>query len=471
MTAVAPIRRRMGPAAAVGQVGGAVRSGLHRVNEFATSPFVLKGGSPAFFAFVTYIFVIITFRIPIGTETMVIALLTIPMERSRIRLPSVALWTFAMVGWSFFGYGKTLYPDVVLLTMTEFSKICLVMLVAVNVITTRSRLRMLLAAMMIFFALYPVRGTLQNYVFGETNHGRAIWNGTFSNPNDLAGYCVLQMGVALAVLEVELTPWLKRAALACSLLLPIVIVLTASRGAFIALVVFLFVSIQRHWESVKKNLWVVILLGMVITYVGSDKVFSRLATIDDAVAGDPSVADDQGSAKQRLEIWRVARGIIAKNPISGVGIGAYNEAHWLEAQDPQYSLTSIGHRDTHSTYFNLLAELGFVGFSFFVLLIGVTLNRARVARKAAGNLVPLLSAQLIWLEIGLYGFLVAGIWGTYGRLVAFYVHVAIVWCTAGLLLEETAAIKRGGAPPVRRVRGMRQPPAIASVPPAAGAGG
>ena len=442
---------------AVARAGGAVRASLDAMSEYDQSPFTFKDTSPAFLAFLGYLFVIITFRIAVGTEMMVVALFTLPMQRTKIQLPSVVLWTFSMVGWAFFGYGKTVYPDVVLLVMTEFAKICLVVLVTVNVITSRSRLRMLLAIMMIFFFLYPIRGTLQNYIFGETNHGRAIWNGTFSNPNDLAGFCVLQMGVALAVLEVEKSRWLRRLAIACSLLLPLIVILTASRGAFIALVVFLVVSTKRNWDKVKSNLWVLILLGMAITYVASDKIFSRLATIDDAVSNDPSVADDQGSAKQRIEIWRVARGIIAENWLTGVGIGAYGEAHYIMSQRPEYSLTALGKRDTHSTYLNILAELGVVGFGCFVLLLGVTLNKARVARKGAGASSPALRVQLVWLEIGLYGFLVAGIWGSYGRLVLLYIHVGVVWCTAGLLQAETLRLKRAAAPPAVRVRGMRTP--------------
>lgn len=460
MTAPAQIRRRVVPGAVLQHATHVVRVGIDRTAEYAKSPFTLKGTSPAFLSFFCYLFVIITFRIPIGTQTMVLALITLPMERKKLQLPSVALWTFAMVAWAFFGYGKTQYPDAVIIELTEFAKVCLVMLVAVNVITSRSRLRMLLAGMMLFFVFYPVRGTLQNYMIGETNHGRAIWNGTFSNPNDLAGFCVLQMGVALAVTEVERLPWLRKAAIACSLLLPLVVVLTASRGAFIALVVFLVVSMKRNWEMMKSKLWIVILLAMVIAYVGSDKVFSRLATIDEAIAGDASAADDGGSARQRIEIWRVARGIISENWLTGVGIGAYNEAHYIMAQRPQFSLTAIGHRDTHSTYLNLLAELGVVGFASWLALIGVTLHKARSARREAGKNSPALRAQLVWLEIGLWGFLVAGIWGTYGKLGPLYVHVAIMWCAAVLLQEENAAVKRAAAPPVqKRVRGMLPHPA------------
>ena len=458
MTTVAPIRRRgIRGAVGLGEGGAGVRAALDRASVYAKSPFTFTGMSPAFISFFCYIFVIFTFRIPIGTQTMVIALVTLPMERTKLRLPSVTLWTFAMVGWAFFGYGKTLYPDQVFLVLTEFAKVSLVMFVAVNLITSEARLRMLLAGMMLFFAAYPIRGTLLNYIFGVTTGGRVAWNGTFSNPNDLAGFCVLQMGVALAVLEVERAKWLRWMATACAFLLPLIVVLTASRGAFIALIAFLLVSLKRNWAAVKSKLWVVILLAMVIVYVGSDKIFSRLATIDDAVAGEASVAQDRGSSAQRLEIWKVARGVIAENWLTGVGIGAYGEAHYVMVQRPGFSLTALGKRDTHSTYLNIFAELGVVGFVSFLLIFLLTMNRARLARKRAGLTSPILRTQLIWLEIGLYGFLVAGIWGTYGRMVALYVHVAIVWCTAGLLDEETAALRRASEPPKRRVQGRRAP--------------
>ena len=462
MSIAAPIRRR-GVAGSVTQLAGVVRSGLDDASEYAKSPFQFGGTSPAFLAFFSYIFVITTLRVPIGTGTMVIALFTLPMERTKLRMPSVAIWTFAMIAWSFLGWSKTEYPEVVLVQLTEFAKVCLVMLVAVNVLTTQARLRMLLAGMMIFFALYPIRGTLQNYALGETLNGRAIWNGTFANPNDLAGFCVLQMGVALAVLEVEKTRWLRWAAIACAFLLPVVVILTASRGAFIALVVFLAVSAKRNWAIVKSKLWVVVLLGIVIAFVGSDKIFARLGTLNNAVSGELSEADDEGSAEQRLAIWAVARGIISENWLTGVGIGAYNDAHYIMAQRPGYNPSAIGKRDTHSTYLNLLAETGVIGFGFFVMLIGVTLKKTRTARNEAGNASPTLKAQLIWLEIGLYGFLVAGIWGSYGKLGPLYVHVAIVWCTAGLLQEQSARLSRGHGPS-RRLRGAPPPDAIRPVP-------
>ena len=133
MSTAAPIRRRGVPGAIVRHAAaGVARTGLDRAYEYAKSPFQLGGTSPAFLAFFSYIFVVTTLRIPIGTGTMVIALLTLPMERTKLQVPSVAIWTFVMVGWSFLGWSKTEYPDIVLVQMTEFAKVCLVMLVAVN---------------------------------------------------------------------------------------------------------------------------------------------------------------------------------------------------------------------------------------------------------------------------------------------------------------------------------------------------
>jgi O-antigen ligase len=456
MTAIAPIGRRRMPAKPTNPMVNRVATAA----TYSDSPFKLSGTSPSFIAFFCYLFVIITFRIPVGTETMVVALVALPMERTKLHIPSVAVWTFAMVGWSFLGYGKTDFPDVVIVFLTEFAKICLVVLAAVNVVTSKARLRMILAGMMLFFASYPLRGTILNYLTGVTaGDGRVAWNGSFANPNELAGMCVLQLGVALAVLAVERALWMRVAAIGCTFLLPIVIVLTGSRGAFIAMVVFLVVTFKRNWAVVKSKLWAIILLGILISYLGSDRIFTRLATIDDAVAGDPSAVADQGSAKQRLEIWRVARALIKEHWLTGVGIGAYGEAHSVMQERPGFSATAVGKRDTHSTYLNILAELGVVGFSFFGLIIYVTLKKAHAARKAAAGLSPALTAQLVWLEIALYGFLVAGIWGTYGRFMLLYIHVAMLWCAAAMLEEETATLTR--APVTRRMRGMGAPVAIA----------
>ena len=66
------------------------------------------------------------------------------------------------------------------------------------------QIRFFLAFWLACFAFYPVRGALFNYyLYHENLFGRAIWNYIFSNPNDLAAFCILQLSMALGLYAIE----------------------------------------------------------------------------------------------------------------------------------------------------------------------------------------------------------------------------------------------------------------------------
>jgi O-antigen ligase len=380
------------------------------------------------------------------------------------------VYAFALVAWAFIGLSTTEYPDDVTNQLLEFVKVCTVMLVAVNVLTTRARLRLFFIGSMAAFFVYPLRGALQNYfLFHETLQGRAIWNAVYSNPNDLAGLSLLQLAIVLGVLETERKRWVRYMALAMAVLLPLVIVLTQSRGAFLASLAFAGILVKRNWTQVRSKIPIAIAVCVLIVIVAPDQAFRRFATIADAAKSndtegfmvDPnaSVATedlDQGSSAQRLLIWQVAGGIIADNPVIGVGLGAYPQTHKTYALRPEF-FGARGARDTHSTYLNILAELGIVGLFFFIGIVYETVKTARASQRLAQATSPRLARQLFYLEVGLFGFLVAGIWGTYGALIPTYVYFATVYAAARLLREEVAkraALAVPNAPPMFVRRGM-----------------
>jgi hypothetical protein len=49
---------------------------------------------------------------------------------------------------------------------------------------------------------------------------------------------------------------------------------------------------------------------------------------------------------------------------------------------------------------------------------------------------PALALQLFNMEVGLYGYLVAAIWGSYGWLVPTYIYLALMHVGARLLVEH-----------------------------------
>jgi probable O-glycosylation ligase (exosortase A-associated) len=401
---------------------------------------VLKGveWSPAYIAFLVYVFTITTYRLPLGTASMVTALVLLPLERRPLRLPPLMLWALAFLGWTFLGWGSSAYPDVVWETVNELAKICGVMLVAVNVLTTRARLRFFLLAFLGFFAFYPVRGSLFAYfIYGGTVQGRAAWNYVYNNPNDLAALCLLPLALAAGMLIVERQRWIRWCAVAGAIVLPFVIFLTQSRGAFIALSVFGIVVLRGQKKRRGAILLTAGLVGIVVFLFAPASLWKRLGTISD-VTNEQSAAkvQDDMSARQRLELWKVARTIAVENPLTGVGLGAYKDAHYVYAQRPIFDPLALGHRDPHSTYFSLLAETGVVGFLLFFAMVGMTLRNAERTRRRARLTHPARAAQLYYMEVGLFGYFVAGIWGSFSMMVLTYLYLTVIYAATEMLKQE-----------------------------------
>lgn len=442
-------------------------SALPAVPQSAESrdlPLLAVEWSPAYIAFLVYIFNIVSYRLPVGagTVTMGAALLTLPLERRGMRMPPPVSFTLALLGWAFLGLTSTQYPGLVGDQLIEFAKIVGVMFVAVNVLTTRARLRFFLVAFLGCFAYFPVRGALITYFFfGGGMGGRAAWNYVYENPNDFAGMCLLVFAMAVGIFVTDRRKWIRIAAAAGMFALPLLVLLSESRGAFIALLAAAAIALRGYWRRGKLLLGAAAVI-VVIVFATPDTVWKRLGTIKDVTSEETAVkADDEGSARQRMEIWKVSSTVFAENPLLGVGLGAYPRAHFGTAQRAKFDPTAHGARDNHSTYLNLLAETGLPGLLLFLGVVGSALAYARRTRRLAGAERPRFSLQVYYLELGLLAYLVAGIWGTYGQLVLTYLHIAVLYAAARVLRDGLAT----GAPgvpqalPVRRpaTRGMTRP--------------
>src|SRR5690349_20947859 len=63
--------------------------------------------SLALVAFGAYVYTITSYKIHIGTEAMVVALLTLPLERTGLRLSTPMAWMIAFVAWAALGLTLT----------------------------------------------------------------------------------------------------------------------------------------------------------------------------------------------------------------------------------------------------------------------------------------------------------------------------------------------------------------------------
>lgn len=448
----APGRAVVTPGAAPATTGrGRRRVRLaNAASAFRASPFVAAltpQWSVSFVALLAYTYAAVTYGLPLVTPAMVVAVIALPLERERPVVP-VFLIVFALfVAWAGAGYSSSYDTAGTVDQTTVLAKVLLITFVTANVIRQPWRLRMFMIFFLACFATYPTRGTLVNYfVVGYTKFGRALWNYIYSNSNDLAALTFFPLALSVAVALTEKKGWIRTAALVGMAVLPLVILLTQSRGALIALVVtgLMFFVSQSRGKRVRSLLTAAAVAIMIIPFVPKS-AWDRFSLMKNLTSTSTIVeADPEGSAEARYNIWRVATTIIKSHPISGIGLGAYPRAHAAFAPRVGVPDAALGLRDTHSTYLNVAAETGIPGLLLFLTVLGVVVVPCeRTRRRAKGT--PR-ATQLLALELGLLAFLLAGVFGSFAKLSFLYIQLAVMWALTTVTNRELVA----AAPPTMR---------------------
>jgi probable O-glycosylation ligase (exosortase A-associated) len=138
---------------------------------------------------------------------------------------------------------------------------------------------------------------------------------------------------------------------------------TFSRGGFIACT--LMALLFWLYSSRRVRLLLIILPIAVMVGVSLPQSFwDRMQTIT------TYQEDEDASALGRLHYWKVASVIAQDRPILGIGFNAFNAAY--DTYD--YSEGNYGRsRSVHSSFFGILAELGYLGFSLYLLILWLAL--------------------------------------------------------------------------------------------------
>jgi len=385
-----------------------------------------------------YIVAAVTYRLPIATPAMVVAVVGLLFER-RVTVPLFVGLFALFVAWAAFGYTASIDQATTIDQTIVLSKILLICFVIANVSRTSWRMRVFMIFFLVCFAAYPVRGTLVNYfIIRYTLFGRALWNFIYANSNDLAALTFFPLSLSIAVAVSEPKGWIKRAALIGTAVLPLMILITQSRGALIGLVVsgLIFFMIHSRGRRVK-SLLAAGAVGIVLLPFVPSSAWKRFEGMSNLTSTTTIAdADPEGSAEARYNIWRVAGTIIKENPMTGIGLGVYPRAHAMYSPRVGVPKTAIGFRDTHSTYLNVAAETGVPGLVLFLLTVSVVaISSERTRRKARGTVR---AEQLLALELGLMAFMLAGIFGSFAKLSFLYIQLAVMWAVTDITKGELA---------------------------------
>jgi O-antigen ligase len=389
--------------------------------------------------FLGYIFSITTYRVPIGDISVVVALIGLLTMKEPIRVPGLLKGLGIFLLWALIGYALSNYPSLVFDRLNVMVKLWLIALVASNALRTRQQLRFFIFFWLACYALYPVRGALFNYyLYGEKLAGRAIWNYIFINPNDLAAYCILQLSMALGLNALEKKGPVQLGTRLGLVVLPLLILLTKSRGAFLGFAVFLLFAL---WGQRRRGraIGVTVVVAAALIFVAPDNVLDRVFALKKIEeTGDVAAADEEGSAAQRYEIWKVSRQIIREHPVAGVGLGAYPAEHQLMARRPQFDPTAWGRRDNHSTYLNVTAETGLIGIVIWASTYLAAFVAVDGARRKLKKVRPATSQAVYAMEVGAVGFFIAAIFGSMAHVSFLVLHVITMWSLVEMMKREAA---------------------------------
>jgi O-antigen ligase len=204
--------------------------------------------------------------------------------------------------------------------------------------------------------------------------------------------------------------------------LPIImsgIIFTQSRGGLIGVVAVIAISTFRLTRSK-------LLLPLLV--IGAAYFLYDAMGISGRVSGGAGTEGLDESASERLDAWSAAIQMALSRPFSGVGLANFaGSLDQFAENDPGRAMTS------HSTWFGVLGETGFVGFMVFAAMVIASFRSVLRSHQYLGaiNASPVEQAFALALLSGVAGFCAAGSFLTQGFTWAIYILVGLTSALAG----------------------------------------
>jgi len=311
--------------------------------------------------------------------------------RRAVRLDGLRGWMLILITvLSFASAAWAINPEGSRQVALDCAKYVAIYVTIVNLARTRRRLAILCGSLVLASIVTSI-GVIHTYLGGTdlVEGFRARWVGLYADPNRMAMTVgiVVPLAVAFCVRR-EVHPAMRIASGAAAALAITAIVYSHSRGGFLGLAAAMIL-----WALREKKLgrWALVGAAVVALAVLAPASFwNRAETV-------PNFSED-ASALGRVHAWSIGAAISADRPLLGVGAGNFPYAWPLYAPPGAHKAL-----EAHNIFLQAIAELGWIGFALFVLLVGKVIEgvwRAGVGRASAGPGDPWLPRALLASCVG-----------------------------------------------------------------------
>src|SRR5258706_9692186 len=380
---------------------------------------------------------------------MIVALATLVGLLSS-REPKQIPWTretillLIFLGWVLVTTFNAMYPPLAWPHLNQFWKILLMVYVTMILMRSRERINQLVWVIALSIGFYGVKGGIFTIVHGGVHHVRGP-EGSFIGGDNEMGLALIMTIPLLRYLQLTTEKiWVRAGLTGAMLLCAIATVGSQSRGALVGLVcmgTFLWLkSRNKIFTALLGSIAIVLVL-----LVMPQQWYDRMATIQNY--------DSDQSAMGRINAWKMAFNMAKDRPLGG-GFDSFQEYSFaLYAPDPDNV------HDSHSIYFEVLGEHGFVGLGLFLMLGLMTWRTAswvigRARRDREKRWVADLAAML---QVSLVGYASAGAFLGLAYFDYYYTLIALVILCKTVLVSNVAAKVAVAAVPAVRPPLARRP--------------
>ena len=299
-------------------------------------------------------------------------------------------------------------------------KTILIFIVLANVIRSELRLKLLLWLVLVV-STYLSISLIHDYQAGifkiglaETNTQRVAGaiKGLFENSNDLALHLVTIIPITIALGLLRKNPVMRIVYWGIGLLMISAVVITFSRGGFLALIAMTLVMARKFGRRNKTATLATVVLGLVFFIAMAPGAYSgRVATIFD------SASDITGSSSQRTVVLKRSIWVALRYPLFGVGLGNF---HHKSEQE-------LG---THNAYTQVAAEMGIPAMICYIFFLVHPLRKLRMIERELFERNE--SSRFYYLSIGLQASLVSYMVASFFAAVAYqwYIYYLVAYAIA-----------------------------------------
>jgi len=265
--------------------------------------------------------------------------------------------------------------------------------------------------------------------------------------NDLG--VLLAAGLPLSLLVAQTSTGLLRiVAYACAAGVPGAIAVLGTRGGFLALLVtgvgLLVMAPGITW---RRRIGFVLAAVVGMALVAPDGYLRQMNTIVNPTE-DYNVASETG----RIAIWKRGLANLAENPVTGVGLGNFARAQWVN-QAYTESGRPIRAQSPHNTFLQVAVDLGVPAFLVFMSIVyGATVGFARIRSRLPVSWREesaerrFVYAAASYLPVAFLGWSAGAFFVSHAYLVPFYILVAFAAGFIFLLRQEQSEAGREAFP-------------------------